>query len=137
MWWKLATGGVLIALAGFLIILYGKARYNAGQLQERVAWSEATARTAKQTAKREAAMSARVVDAVERYAERVSSAEPVVVRSKETVTRYAATPAGTVLCLAADRVLGIEADRAALFAGYPAAAQGGFATVPPDPAAPR
>lgn len=112
---------MIAALAGFIITLYGKARFNAGILQERVAWTEIVAKAERKVADQRVATERRVVDAVERYAERVSSAEPLVVHSKETVTRYAQTPAGAVVCLAADRLLGIEADRAALFAGYPPA----------------
>lgn len=137
MLWKLFAGAAFVAFAGFLVLSYGKARFNAGQLEERVAWQKLVAARERDVAELRVANERRIVAASERYAERVSTAEPVVIRSKETVTRYAATPAGAVLCLDSDRLLGIEADRAALFPGYPSAAQGGFATVPHDTTAPR
>lgn len=68
--------------------------------------------------------------AVQSYADRVRDLQPVVIRSTDTVTRYASTAAGRAPCAAPDRVLGIDALDQALF---PQGAAGGRAgTVPTD-----
>ena len=46
--------------------------------------------------------------AVSTYADKTAALQPIVVRSTDTVTRYAETPAGRALCLAPDRVSGLD-----------------------------
>lgn len=66
------------------------------------------------------------------YAQEGVRVERIVERFTKENTVYAATPDGGSVGLPAERVRGIEAARAALF---PAAASGGAAAVPADPAA--
>lgn len=130
MWWKLLAGAVVIALAGLFLWRFGDAKYNAGELAERVRWKDVTIQHQKEVEKLELANAASKVAAVENYADRLAGIQPIVVRSKETVTHYAETPAGRIMCLAPERLLGIEQDRTALFPGYSFAAPASVGAVP-------
>lgn len=57
----------------------------------------------------------RTNSAVASYADRTAALQPIVVRSTDTVTRYAETPAGRAACAAPDRVSGIDQLDAQLF----------------------
>lgn len=118
MWWKLLAGAVIIALAGLFLWRFGDAKYNAGELAERVKWKDVVIDNQKALEKLELSNAEDKVTAVENYADRLAAVQPIILRSKETVERYAETPAGNTLCLAPERVLGIEQDRAAEFPFY-------------------
>lgn len=78
-------------------------------------------------AQKEAAGATRMAQAADAYAVRTASVQPLIVRSTDTVTRYAETPAGRAVCAAPDRVHGIDQLDADLFA--PAAAARGARAV--------
>lgn len=59
-------------------------------------------------AKREAAWQAKLSDERGRYATDLANRQPIILHSKDTVTRYAQTPAGKSACLDANRVRGID-----------------------------
>jgi hypothetical protein len=59
-------------------------------------------------AKREAAWQQALSEARASYARGLAEQQPIIIRSKDMVTRYAQTPDGRALCLAADRVRGID-----------------------------
>ncbi|WP_260597799.1 hypothetical protein [Sphingomonas endolithica] len=83
-------------------------------------------------AKAEAGFKGQLANAATSYAERLATREPIILRSTDTVRTYAETPAGRVLCLAPDRVSGIDAFDRELFTDHPAATRGGNGAVPPD-----
>jgi hypothetical protein len=58
--------------------------------------------------KREMAWAQAAATATEQHAEAVRNLQPIIIRSNNEVTRYAQTPNGRALCLAADRVRGID-----------------------------
>jgi hypothetical protein len=66
------------------------------------------------------------------YADRLTTREPIILHSTDTVRHYATTPAGRAACLGADRVRGIDALDAALFTDDPAGADRGAAPLPAD-----
>lgn len=59
-------------------------------------------------AKREVAWQAKLSDERGRYAADMANRQPIILHSKDTVTRYAQTPAGKSACLDANRVRGID-----------------------------
>lgn len=138
MWTRLLLGGLgfglLLAIAALLLNRYGAARERSGQLAERTAWQGVAAKAERITLNAAIALEQRRADAQSVHSERVIALQPIVQRSTEKVVQYAATPAGQRPCLAADRVLGIEQDRAALFAGYSIAAPGGAGALLAHPA---
>jgi hypothetical protein len=73
----------------------------------------------------EAGFKGQLATAVTSYADRLAAREPIILRSTDTVRTYAETPAGRVLCLAPDRVSGIDAFDRELFADHPAPTSGG------------
>ncbi|WP_156680080.1 hypothetical protein [Sphingomonas profundi] len=73
------------------------------------------------SAERAAADARRGEAAASTYAARTAALQPIILRSKDTVTTYAQTPAGRTPCLAADRVHGLDELDRDLF-------------TPPDPA---
>lgn len=134
---RLIGGGVALALAGLLLWLFGQARYDAGQMAERARWERVAAKTAQDSAKASIALARRSSEAIEAHAREVVRLQPIIQRSKETLRVFHQTPDGARLCLAPDRVRGIEADRAALFADAAGSADGSDGAVPPDPFAGR
>lgn len=131
MLWKLAAGAGALALAGFLVILFGNARFHAGELDERTKWQDVRAEAAFAKGEQHAAFERGRAVAAETYARTISSIEPTIVHSTDKVIQYALSPAGRVQCLAADRVHDIQAAAAAL--GFDSAAAGsGDPAVPPD-----
>lgn len=129
MWTKLLIGlvggGVLIALAAMLIGRMASARYEAGRMAERSEWQEVAAKAERITLNAALELERRKSAGQTIFHERVVAMQPIVQRSEETVRVYEQTPAGRAPCLSAGRVLGIEADRAALFPGYAITAPGG------------
>ena len=131
---RLAAGAGALALAVALAWMHGNARYDAGELAERAVWLEGSVKAERELAAREVSAERRAANAAASFADRLASIEPIVLRSSDTVTRYAQTPAGAAACLGADRVRGIEADAAALGFPAPDPARGGDAVhADPDP----
>ena len=128
------AGGAVMALLAFLVVIYGNSREHGGKLEERLKWNAAVAERDAKIAKLnlENANAPRI--AAENYAKRIERFEPIIVRSTETVTRFAQTPAGRVLCLDSERVRGIEETASLL--GFPAPTATGSAggTVPANAA---
>ena len=75
----------------------------------------------------------RLATAADAYAQRTAALQPLIVHSKDTVTTYAQTPAGSAACSAPERVLGIDGLDAALFTPP---ATGGAVALPADAGAP-
>lgn len=113
-WAKVAAGAVAVALALALAWMHGNARFAAGELTERTAWQAVVTAKEKEIADLRVANERRGADAAVKYADRLAVLEPIIIRSTDTVTRYASTPAGAAICLGPDRVSGIDADAAAL-----------------------
>lgn len=118
MWWKILAGVVVIALAGLFLLTFGNAKYQSGELAERVKWKDVSLQHQKDMEKLELENAGRLTAAAETYADRLAATQPIVLHDKETVDHYAQTDAGRVLCLKPDRLLGIEQDRATNFPGY-------------------
>lgn len=137
MWTRVLGGAGALALALALIWLYGDSRARAGKLTERLAWQEIVANKERQIADLRVANAMKTASATTNYVQTVERMQPIVVQSEVKVRDYAATPAGAVRCLAADRVRGIEAAAAALGLQPAAAARSGDGTVPPDADAAR
>lgn len=126
--WKIGGAAVALVAAYFLVTMYGRARYQEGRSVEAASWQgEATkAEQAKFAAYRLGLQQRDAAQTI--YRETITRLQPIEQRIIERTTDYARTPAGRALCLAADRVRGIEQTRAALFP----------ATAAPDPGgAPR
>lgn len=100
---------------------------------ERSAWSAEIDRATKQRVIDEARWAQASASAALTYADRLAAREPIILRSTNTVREYAQTDAGRARCLGADRVRGIDALDAALFAQPAEASGSGDATVPADP----
>lgn len=133
-WWRLIGGVALLGAVGLLLWLYGNSRESVGRLAERNVWKDATIKHDKEVREIERGWAEKLAAAQTGYIERIETIRPVRVTNREVVTRYAETPAGRVLCLAPDRVLGIEQTRAALFPTYsPKAASDGLGAVLADP----
>lgn len=131
---KLLAGAGILALAAFLVVMFGNARERDGRLAERVAARDRDVARIEQLADQRVAGERRVTDAVAAFASRAAALKPLILTSHDTVTSYAQTPAGAALCLAADRVSGIDALDASLFPPA-AAASAGAGTVHADPGA--
>lgn len=91
---------------------------------ERAAWSATIADAEKARLVDEARFARQLATAAQSYAATLAARQPIIIHSRDTVTRYAQTPDGRALCLPADRVRGAQADRDALFSD-PAGASGG------------
>jgi len=133
MWGRVLAGAGALALALALAWLYGGARYDAGELAERVKWKDVVADKEREIAALRIGNERRVTAAVATFADKITALQPVIVRSTDTVTKYAQTPAGAVECLSADRVHGIDADAAALGLFSAPATPGGVNPLPPIP----
>jgi len=106
--WRLLGGAAAVALLGLLVWFYGNSREHAGKLEERLAWNAERALYDAKVANFNQEMADDKTKAVEDYATKLASIEPVVIENTRTIERFAATPAGRVLCLTAERVRGIE-----------------------------
>lgn len=111
---RLLAGAGALALVGFLLVLFGNARFHSGRLSERVAWQAKAAKEALKRAAEREADAARVQTATGSYAARMAALRPTIVHNSEVVHEFAQTPAGRVLCLDVERVRGIEATASAL-----------------------
>lgn len=132
-WWKL--GGVLLlgVAAYFMVTMYGKARYERGRADERVAWQDKVIEAERGKLAAFQAGLARVQAAETVYHETIRTLPPITNTIVERSTRYASTPEGAALCLPADRGGLLAETRRALFPPAPATpADGSAGTVPAD-----
>lgn len=131
---RILGGAGAVALALVLIWLYGSARFDAGKfegtLSESRKWQARVDQLTAQVADLRVANERKAAQAAGRYVETIQRIQPIVVRSSQEVRDYAETPAGAVVCLAADRVRGIDADAAALGLQAAPAADSGDAALP-------
>jgi hypothetical protein len=122
MWGKVLTVLVVTGIIGavtFLgwrvVVAYGDARYAAGKADAQVA--QIPAIRAADARAMEIAVGTRdqVIASQNLSMSELARITALALASNEKVTAYAQTAAGMAACLAPDRVLGIEADRATLF----------------------
>ena len=85
----------------------------------------------------EARFAVQQTTALTTFADRLANREPIILRSTDTVRTYAQTAAGRAACLPADRVRGIDALDAELFAGDPPSAGRGEEALHGDADAPH
>lgn len=111
-----------------------RADYRQTLTNERAAWSAAIAVGEKARLADQARFAQQQATAAQTYAAALAARQPLIIHSKDTVTRYAQTDAGRVLCRAADRVRDLDALDADL-ARYPTAAGRSGGAVPADAAA--
>lgn len=104
---RILTGVGGFAVAALLGWLYGAAQYKLG-------YAEGVAAAGKASTVAIATSERRRADAAESYAKRWQDRQPIILRSINTVEKYAQTDAGRARCLDADRVRLIEIDAAAL-----------------------
>jgi len=128
---------VLVLLVGLWIWRLDtlRADYRQTLTNERAAWSIAIADGEKARSADEARFARQQAAAVQAYAAALAARQPLIIHSKDTVTRYAQTDAGRVLCRAADRVRDIDALDADL-ARDPTASSRSEGAVPTDGTAP-
>jgi hypothetical protein len=120
-WWAVPMLGLCIALW----ITRGKLDDRTATLRaERAAWTAEIAKADKLRAEAEQRFASQQSTALTTFASRLADSEPIILRSTDTVRTYAQTDAGRAACLPADRVRGIDALDAELFAGDPAGASG-------------
>jgi hypothetical protein len=91
---------------------------------ERAAWTAEIAKAEQLRAAAEKRFAVQQNTALTTFADRLANREPIILRSTDTVRTYAQTDAGRAACLPADRVRGIDALDAELFAGDPASPGG-------------
>ena len=126
-------GKVAAALAGLLAIalsalvllkivtLYGAARYAAGRAEAEAAQLPGLIAAHEGAARAGLAARDRVIGADTARLDEMTRMLPLLLAANDKVNAYASTAAGGAPCLAADRVRGIEIDRAALFSAAPKA----------------
>ncbi|MCT8001223.1 hypothetical protein NZL82_04950 [Sphingomonas sanguinis] len=112
-----------------------RADYRQTLTNERAAWSAAIADADKARLADEARFARQQATAAQTYAASLAFRQPLIIHSKDTVTRYAQTDAGRALCRDADRVRDIDALDAALARDSATASRSGGA-VPNDGTAP-
>jgi hypothetical protein len=115
MWWKILAGAAGVALAVFLLVLFGNAREAQGRLAERVAAREVALADERKASAKAIEAERRVTAAVDGYAARAAALRPIILTNTKEVMTYAASPAGAVRCRAADRVQSVDGLDAALF----------------------
>ncbi len=121
-WWAVPMAGLCIGLW----ITRGKLDDRTATLKaERAAWTAEIAKSEQLRADAEKRFAVQQTTALTTFADRLANREPIILRSTDTVRTYAQTDAGRASCLPADRVRGIDALDAELFAGDPAGASGG------------
>lgn len=114
-----AIGLLMLAVAAFVLVrivtLYGAARYAAGRAEAEAA--QLPRIVAAQAAATEAGLVARdrIIAADATRLTELARILPQILVAHDKVNSYASTMAGGAPCLAAERVRGIENDRAALF----------------------
>jgi hypothetical protein len=122
LWWSVPMAGLLIGL------LLTRARANdleATLKAERTAMSAEIAKSEQLRSDAEKRFAIQQTTALTTFADRLANREPIILRSTDTVRTYAQTAAGRAACLPADRVLGLDALDAELFASdSPSAGRG-------------
>lgn len=111
-----------------------RADYRQTLTNERAAWSAAIADGEKARLGDEVRFVQQQAAAVQTYAAALAARQPLIIHSKEMVTRYAQTDAGRAVCRDADRVRDIDALDADLARDSAAPGRSGGA-VPTDAAA--
>jgi len=122
LWWSVPMAGLLIGL------LLTRARANdleATLKAERTAMSAEIAKSEQLRSDAEKRFAIQQTTALTTFADRLASREPIILRSTDTARTYAQTAAGRAACLPADRVRGIDALDAELFASDPPSASRG------------
>jgi len=132
-WWAVP---MIDLLAGLLITRETLADRTATLKAERAAWSAEIAKAEQLRSDAEKRFAVQQTTALTTFADRLANREPIILRSTDTVRSYAQTAAGRAACLPADRVRGIDALDAELFAGDPAGAGRGQEAVQSDTDAP-
>lgn len=105
---RIAIGAGIIALLSFLLWLYGHSKYLEGRNEERAKWEAAQQVADKEILRLNVALVTSQLTAMTSYQEKLSAQEPIILHDRQTIERFAATPAGAVQCLDPDRVRGIE-----------------------------
>ncbi len=121
-WWAVPMIGLLVALHLTRSTLADR---TATLQAERAAWSAEIAKAEQLRSDAEKRFAVQQTTALTTFAYRLANREPIILRSTDTVRTYAQTAAGRAACLPADRVRGIDALDAELFAGDPGSASGG------------
>ena len=103
---------------------------------ERTAWSAEIAKAEQLRSDAEKRFAVQQSTALTTFADRLADREPIILRSTDTVRTYAQTTAGRAACLPADRVRGIDALDAELFANDPVSAGRGEEALHGDADAP-
>jgi len=103
---------------------------------ERAAWTAEIAKAEQLRSDAEKRFAVQQTTALTTFADRLANREPIILRSTDTVRTYAQTAAGRAACLPADRVRGIDALDAELFAGDPPSASRGEEALHSDADAP-
>lgn len=127
-WWIIP-----VAVLGLLLVL---AKADARHWEKLAKACEMRIEVAKREAAEQAAANQkRLADATADFAARTAAAEPIILRSRETIREFSQTDAGRAQCLDASRVDGVRRDREALFASDdPGAPERGAGAVPAGPA---
>ena len=125
-WWAVPMIGLL---AGLLVTRETLADRTATLKVERAAWSAEIAKAEQLRSDAKKLFAVQQTTALTTFADRLANREPIILRSTDTVRTYAQTDAGRAACLPADRVHGIDALDAELFAGDPASPDGGGETL--------
>jgi hypothetical protein len=121
-WWAVPMIGLLVALHFTRATLADR---TATLNNERAAMSAEIAKSEQLRSDAEKRFAVQQTTALTTFADRLANREPIILRSTDTVRTYAQTAAGRAACLPADRVRGIDALDAELFAGDPASASRG------------
>ncbi len=132
-WWAVPMVGLLVALHFTRTTLADR---TATLKAERAAWTAEIAKAEQLRSDAEKQFAVQQTTALTTFADRLANREPIILRSTDTVRTYAQTAAGRAACLPADRVLGIDALDAELFAGDPARAGRGEEALHGDAHAP-
>lgn len=132
-WWAVPMIGLLI---GLHFTRERLADRTATLTSERAAWTAESAKAEQLRADAEKRFAVQQGAALTTFADRLASREPIILRSTDTVRTYAQTDAGRAACLPADRVRGIDALDAELFAGDSTSASGGDQALHGDAGAP-
>lgn len=134
MLWKLLGGVVALGIAWMALDFFGDARHAAGVAEEKNRWQEQRIADVQADARRQIGNAERGTDAVSASAARLIGLLPAILQSERSVSDYAKTAAGAVMCRDADRVRAVDAFDEHLFTPSTAPTLGGR-PVPADPAA--
>ena len=132
-WWAVPMIGLLVALHFTRATLADR---TATLKAERAAWTAEIAKAEQLRSDAEKRFAVQQTTALTTFADRLANREPIILRSTDTVRTYAQTAAGRAACLPADRVRGIDALDAELFAGDPPSASRGEEALHSDADAP-